>query len=240
MCLVSLLSAISGQSEFYFHILFFRVPTSISVIGFQLESDPRNLLGQSLLSPFAQGWYDDLLVGVPCRWWEKGWPVFLKESIKTQLLSQMQLCLSPEAFSFSPANISHPASTCCLSLRHSLPSLHPSSARPDTCPVVQRSPPHPGCLSCFGIFATPISYILAMNIQGSVLLSNSAVPVSSQTWVFTISSQLSLVNYWYFMCSHSMRLTEWWSFKDVHNLIPDYLGICYLTWWRGTLQISLN
>ena len=101
MCLVSLLSAISGQSVFYFHILFFRVPTSISVIGFQLESDPRNLLGQSLLSPFAQGWYDDLLVGVPCRWWEEGWPVFLKESIKTHLLSQMQLCISPEAFSFS-------------------------------------------------------------------------------------------------------------------------------------------
>lgn len=100
MCLVSLPSAISGQSEFYFHIFFFRVPTSISVIGFQLESDPRNLLGQSLLSPFARGWYDDLLLGVPCRWWAEGWPVFLKESIKTQLLSWVQLCLFSEAFSF--------------------------------------------------------------------------------------------------------------------------------------------
>ena len=229
MCLVSLPSAISGQSEFYFHIVFFRVPTPISIIGFQLESDPRNLLGQNLLSPSALGWYDDLLVGVPYRWWAEGWPVFLKESIKTQLLSQMQLCLSPEAFSFSHLqpflNLSLPVCSSSILCPRSI-HLQPIQALALRC---RDSPPHPGCLSCFGIIATPISYILAVNIQGSAHLSNPAVTVSSHTRVFTISSQLSLVNYWYFMCSHSMRLTEWWSLKDVHNLIPHYLGICYLT-----------
>ena len=134
-------------------------------------------------------------------------PVFLKESIKNQLSSQIELHPSHDA-------------------------LPPSHLQTRSHPVLQKSPVFPSIHLGPGLV---LSLFPDCSLCPAALgLSITFWPWMSKLFPFSQLSCLCFfshldmyhflpiaLTYWCFMCCYSMRLTEKWLPKDVHNLIPD-------------------